>query len=276
MSLLALQEDFHLWLTAEADGLGARLARASAPGLAVHLNNYRGQLIGCLKTSYPALYAWLGQSSFEAAAATHIDRSPPRDWTLDAYALGFPGTLTTLFPNDPEVTELALLERQLDLAFIGPDAAPIDFGVLGDVDWDRAVLDLVPTFVTRVFATNACKPDIRPYLVLHPLVHVGLGVLVRPRASLLDHRNDLALVLDGGSIKVGQEGPACLRFGHVTLFLARISMLSAPVNPNIIHLLSERDLLVIHKIKSLVSMSVPYFYFCHGCSRAILFFKTIV
>jgi hypothetical protein len=186
LSLLALQADFHLWLTAEADGLGARLARASAPGLAVYLNNYRGQLIGCLKTSYPALYAWLGQSSFEAAAATHIDRSPPRDWTLDAYALGFPGTLTTLFPNDPEVTELALLERQLDLAFIGPDAAPIDLGVLGDVDWDRAVLDLVPTFVTRVFATNACA--------IWSAIDVGENP---PPASPLDEPVCVAIWRDG-------------------------------------------------------------------------------
>ena len=52
-------------------------------------------------------------------------------------------------------------------------------------------------------------------------------------------------------------------------------MLSAPVNPNIIHLLSERDLLVIHKIKSLVSMSVPYFYFCHGCSEQFYFSKPL-
>jgi len=156
VSLLAIQEDFRLWLTTETDDANLRLGGVSAPGLAVYLNNYRGQLMACLTASYPMLQAWLGTNAFHGAAALHVDRVAPSDWTLDAYALNFPGTLIELFPSDPEISELAMLERGLDLAFVGEDAPATDVGTLGNLDWDRARFNLVPTLSTYLFATNAC------------------------------------------------------------------------------------------------------------------------
>jgi len=52
-------------------------------------------------------------------------------------------------------------------------------------------------------------------LALHPLTHVTFGVLLRSGASLLDHGDELALVLDGGCIEVGEEGPARPRVGQI-------------------------------------------------------------
>ena len=155
MSLLALQHNFRDWLIGETEDATRRCGHRAEAGLAVYLNNYRAQLMACLSESYGTVRAWLGDAAFEAAAATHIALSPPRSWTLDAYAPEFAGTLDRLYPDDPEVGELACLERALGLAFIGPDAAPVDPAALESIDWDRAILRLVPTFTLLRVTTNA-------------------------------------------------------------------------------------------------------------------------
>jgi hypothetical protein len=107
MNLAALQRDMRSWLTVEARDAAARFGERAEPGLAVYLNNYRGQLMTCLSESFATVRAWLGEAAFDAAAAMHIDRLPPHNWTLDAYSLEFPDTIDALYPEDPEVGELA-------------------------------------------------------------------------------------------------------------------------------------------------------------------------
>ena len=157
MNLLALQQNMSAWLTSEADPAADRFAGSARPGFAVYLNNYRSQLMSCLSTSFPVLRAWIGDAAFEAAAATHIDRVPPHAWTLDAYALDFPETLATLYPADPEITELARLERELEAAFVGCDGAPVNPAALGDVDWETAILHFVPTLRMLSVTTNVSE-----------------------------------------------------------------------------------------------------------------------
>src|SRR4029077_9319177 len=155
MSLAALQRDFRSWLTVEGNDAAGRLAEHAAPGLAVYLNNYRGQLMTCLAQSFGAVRAWLGDTSFDGAAATHIDRRPPHSWTLDAYAIDFPDTLDTLYLQDPEVAELARLERDLGLAFVARDAAQLTLPDTAHIDWSSAILELAPTFSLFPVTTSA-------------------------------------------------------------------------------------------------------------------------
>jgi hypothetical protein len=153
MNLLALQTGLRDWLTAEeAPALKAPNREA---GLSVYLNNYRAQLMACLRESYPTLHAWLGDDAFDAAAARHIDRSPPRSWTLDAYGLGFPDTVRDLYPRDAEVGDLAALECALAQAFIAPDSPPLDPASLAEIDWDRARLRFIPALALLPASSNA-------------------------------------------------------------------------------------------------------------------------
>lgn len=154
VSLLALQQNFRAWLTSEAGEVAARFGERARPGLGVYLNNYRAQLLACLSASYPILRAWIGDTAFEGAAARHIDNVPPHAWTLDAYGLDFPETLETLYPADPEIAELARLERELAAAFVGRDAAPVVPADLADIDWDTATIHFVPTFALLPVTTN--------------------------------------------------------------------------------------------------------------------------
>ncbi|KQV55495.1 MULTISPECIES: putative DNA-binding domain-containing protein [unclassified Duganella] len=151
MNLADLQGDFHAMLAASAPGIGV----PAGPGRAVYQNNYRAQLVGCLEESYPQLRAFIGEEAFLHAAAAHIKRRPPHAWTLDAYADDFCDTLQALFPENPDLHELAWIEHALGQSFIGPDAAPVAAGALSAVDWDHAHLKLTPTLHLRTASTNA-------------------------------------------------------------------------------------------------------------------------
>lgn len=155
MMLADLQRDFQTWLvTAEASASLGGDARAMA-GLAVYQNNYRAQLVGCLEQSYPQLRAWIGDEAFRTAAITHIDSHPPHAWTLDAYAEGFDHTLVALFPDNPDVHELAWTEHALGAAFIARDAQPVPLDALAGIDWDTARLSITPSFRSMAVTTNA-------------------------------------------------------------------------------------------------------------------------
>ncbi|KRB86307.1 hypothetical protein ASE00_06195 [Sphingomonas sp. Root710] len=155
MSLLALQRDFRAWIAEEARDAADRIGPGAQPGLDVYQNNYRASLVACLSETFERVRLWLGQERFLAAAAAHIDVTPPHAWTLDAYATGFPETLDLLFVDAPEVVELGWLDLALSEAFVGPDADSLDPATLGAIDWDNAVLRLVPTLTMRSFGTNA-------------------------------------------------------------------------------------------------------------------------
>jgi len=155
MMLADLQRDFQTWLVkAESSASLGDDARAMA-GLAVYQNNYRAQLVGCLEQSYPQLRAWIGDEAFRTAAITHIDSHPPHAWTLDAYAEGFDRTLIALFPDNPDVHELAWVEHALGAAFIAQDAQAVPFDALAQIDWDTALLSITPSFRSIVATTNA-------------------------------------------------------------------------------------------------------------------------
>ncbi|MGW8389930.1 HvfC/BufC family peptide modification chaperone [Pseudoduganella sp. HUAS MS19] len=151
MNLVDLQGDFQTMLATSTPVPGV----PAGPGRAVYQNNYRAQLVGCLEESYPQLRAFIGEEAFLHAAAAHIKRRPPHAWTLDAYADDFCDTLQALFPDNPDLHELAWIEHALDQAFIGPDAAPVAADALAAIDWDQARLQLTPTLHLRTATTNS-------------------------------------------------------------------------------------------------------------------------
>ena len=155
MSLLALQRDFRAWLTTGSDEASARFAPEAEAGLLVYQNNYRASLMACLEESFPQTLAWIGDAAFRSVAATLIDDRPPDSWSLDHYAAHFPHALAVALPNDREIAELAALEQALTDAFVGPDAVTLTSDQLADIDWDTAVLRLVPTARPLTFTTNA-------------------------------------------------------------------------------------------------------------------------
>lgn len=155
MSLAALQSDMRAWLAQADEAAADRIAPGGAAGLAVYQNNYRAQLMDCLEEAFPHTLAWLGDTTFRTAAIAQIDAQPPASWSLDHYPSGFPVTLAALYPDDPDVAELAALEQALTDAFIGGDAPPLTLAMLAEIDWDRATLRLVPSAALLGVTSNA-------------------------------------------------------------------------------------------------------------------------
>jgi len=155
MRLAELQREFRAWLVEASPEAAARVAGLDHPGLAVYQNNYRAQLVGCLEVSYPKTRDRIGSEAFLNAAITHIDERPPHAWTLDAYAEGFDGTLEAMFPEHPDVSELAWIEHALATAFVAADATPLAAADLAALDWDHARLVLSPALRMREVTTNS-------------------------------------------------------------------------------------------------------------------------
>lgn len=155
MSLLTLQRDMRAWLVREDADAARGLGVAAGPGLRVYQNNYRAQLVACLDDSFAKTRDWIGGEAFHDAIVAHIDRVPPSCWTLDAYPRDFPATLAMLYPDDPEVAELAWIDCALGEAFVGQDAVAVSTADLTDVDWDNAVLQFTPTLDLGELTTNA-------------------------------------------------------------------------------------------------------------------------
>ncbi|MBB6124618.1 DNA-binding domain-containing protein [Sphingobium subterraneum] len=155
MSLLVLQSDFRAWLETGSAQASSAFAPEAQPGLLVYQNNYRASLMACLEESFPRTLAWIGGRAFRSVAATLIDARPPDSWSLDHYAAHFPVALAKALPDDPEVAELATLEQALTEAFVGPDAVALTADDLSHINWDTAVLRLVPTARMLTVTTNA-------------------------------------------------------------------------------------------------------------------------
>jgi len=155
MRLSALQRGFLSWLASGEEGDAARLPVLRPEGLAVYQNNYHASLMACLADTYPQTLAWLGEETFQAAAARHIDRVPPYSWTLDDYADGFPASLTLEYPEDREVGELAQIELALSQAFVAAEAAVLTPAQMAGVDWDTARLQTIPALSLLSLTSNA-------------------------------------------------------------------------------------------------------------------------
>lgn len=208
MSLLAIQRGLRDHILADNADRPEGVAAGGEAGLAVYRHAYRAQLAGCLRDTFERTWSWLGDDGFDAAALSHIAAHPPKGWTLDAYGEDFPQTLAGLYPDDPEVAELAWLDWSLRRAFDGPDADPIAPEALAQVDWESAVLTLSPTLTIGAVATNsaaiwgALSEGQAPPAVEHLPAPAAIRVWrqgLSPRYRSIDafEQQALAMVLDG-------------------------------------------------------------------------------
>ena len=153
MNLLAVQRRMREYLIRGADEIRAQIHGDPSPRLAVYHHAYRAQLVDCLRDTFERVWAWLGDAGFEAAARI-TEPHPPHSWTLSEYGDEFDRTLSELYPNDREVAELAWLDWSLRRAFDGRDARPVTADALTDIDWDHAILRILPTLRMRSISTN--------------------------------------------------------------------------------------------------------------------------
>lgn len=155
MSLLVLQRAFQAYLRDEPSDLASLVRPQVAAGLDVYHHAFQAQLCAALRDSFERTHAWLGDQAFDAAAAFHVKEVPPSSWTLGHYGDGFAARLDKIYPEDPEVGEIAQLDWALRQAFDARDADPIGPEQLPNVDWTSATIELSPSLKLLKVKTNA-------------------------------------------------------------------------------------------------------------------------
>ena len=98
---------------------------SQAAGMSVYRGNYRSALMGALAESYERTARHVGEAAFRQASMNHVIANPPSGWTIDDCGEGFDATCATLFRNNPEVAELAWLERAMQHLATAPDSQPL-------------------------------------------------------------------------------------------------------------------------------------------------------
>lgn len=154
MNLAELQREFTAFLRSDETVPVQSVAETAQRGLPVYHYAFRASLTEALRDVFERTHSWIGDDGFYDAAKIHIAAHPPSSWTMSDFGLGFDQTLDGLYPENPEVADLAWLDWSLRGAFNGPDADPLDLTTLGEVDWDNAPLQLVPTLTMREVRTN--------------------------------------------------------------------------------------------------------------------------
>lgn len=159
LAVLSTQLSFqqHMLGHGDATALLAGSAERRALGLAIYANAYRQRLVDALADTFAKTHAVLGDAAFEAAALAFVAGHPPTHQNLREFGAGFAAHLRASLPDQPQLAELAELDRTLRRAFDGPDSAVLGADVLAAVPpqaWGALTLTPVPTAVLLRFAHN--------------------------------------------------------------------------------------------------------------------------
>jgi len=126
----------------------------------VYRNAYVARLVEVLGNDYQELHAYLGNKTFAKLATAYVAAHPSDQRNARWFGRHLPRFAkgTEPFAGHPEIAEIAALEKALDDAFDGPDAAPLTIGDLAAIpseDWPRLVLKPHPAVIRLSFTTNA-------------------------------------------------------------------------------------------------------------------------
>lgn len=125
MSAMArFQDDFAQALHHE----DAAFPHANQPAFAIYRNTAMRGCLDALEANYPAVVCLVGREWFRAAAAIHVEQSPPPDGRLVSYGLDFADFLAGFAPASelPYLADVARLDRLWTESFIAEDAAVLD------------------------------------------------------------------------------------------------------------------------------------------------------
>jgi len=207
MPIALQQRTFSSWLTDASTDAGEHFTSVNQLGLSIYQDDYRSRVVTALEAAFPVLRNCMGETLFLRAAMWHLERNPCQAWTLDAQLHDFSTTLFELFPDHPELEELAWIEHALENAFVPPDAWPITPANLSSIHWSRAHLRLAPSLQTAYATSNAADIWLAVNAGRTPpkgrLLAAGGGVLVWRRGHMACLRT--ADLLEAEAVRFAQN-----------------------------------------------------------------------
>lgn len=127
--------------------------------LGVYRHAYVARLVDVVRSAFPLLARHMGDEAFEAMARRYVALCPSRHANARWYAGAVPDLLARdEFSDKLELCEIALLERQLDLAFDAADAPVLELAALAALPpetWGDLVFVPHPSAALLTFETNA-------------------------------------------------------------------------------------------------------------------------
>lgn len=163
--------------------------------LGVYRHAYVARLVGVVGSAYPILARHMGEDAFTRTARRYVALYPSRHANARWYAGDVPELLAREdFAATPELREIALIERQLDLAFDAPDAPILDLAALAahpPESWGALAFVPHPSAALLMLQTNAfdiwiaLKNDGDP---------PGARLLAEPRTVLVWRRDGVPAV----------------------------------------------------------------------------------
>lgn len=178
--LIDLQTGFQDYILGRSDRALARVEStvtlSAERRLDIYHNAYRARLVEVLADTYERVALYIGEESFEAAALAYIEQHPSGTRNLRDYGAALPVFLADYYPGDPEVAELAEMDKRLRYTFDALDAAALgvaDVAVLQPQDWDGVVFNLHPTASFQQFKWNT------------PAIWQSLSTEVEPSPAVL-------------------------------------------------------------------------------------------
>ena len=128
--------------------------------LHVYHYGYRARLVEVMQDVFERTWAYLGDDGFDAAAHGFIEFAPSSGRTLNRFGETFATWLTSEYPNDIEVAEIAMIDWMMRVAFDGLDMAPISSAALAQLkpeDWATVGFDFHPTVALSPITHNAAS-----------------------------------------------------------------------------------------------------------------------
>lgn len=123
----------------------------------IYKNAYRARLAEVLADTYAKTVLYMGSDVFDQHACGYAIDHPPLARSLNRYGAGFAAYLHRVYPDHPELTQLAQLDWDLRACFDGPDVTALDIATVAadrESRWMSHSNPLHPSLVLRDITTN--------------------------------------------------------------------------------------------------------------------------
>jgi uncharacterized protein (UPF0276 family) len=129
--------------------------------LGIYHHAYRARLAEVLADSFAKTNLYMGSDVFNEVATAYAVQQPPCMRGLSRYGANLPAYLATLYPDNPELFELAQLDWDLRSRFDGADAPALEASTLANTvdhsSWLGRSAPLHPSLLLRSVRSNVAQ-----------------------------------------------------------------------------------------------------------------------